>query len=332
MAIGIITGFDDVHADHVIPLLEAKGQEVIRLNTDNFSENVDFTVIESDWNCRCQLRDSNRSFLTKEVSAVWYRKPVPICVKGEHRLEAANEFANGEFNSFFKSFLDLLSNAFWLSCHDNIRQAGRKLPNLRIAADLGLSIPQTIVTNSIDDARFFAKKVDWKLLAKPFALTTFKTKPHTNTSWDTFATAIDEETFSALEESLSLAPVILQERVEKDIELRITIVGNQIFSTSIHSQEHAFAQFDWRAVDVEELVHQPHTLPAKLKGQLLAFNQHFGLEFSTHDLILRPDGEYIWLECNPNGQWLWIEHLTGQGIGGAIADILTKPEVHALCI
>jgi len=34
------------------------------------------------------------------------------------------------------------------------------------------------------------------------------------------------------------------------------------------------------------------------------------------------NGNYYFLECNPNGQWLWIEEDIGLPISKAIADYL----------
>lgn len=331
MSILIVTGIDDVHADKVIPLIEHSGSEVIRLNTDNFSENAEFTLLSDGWAGEFLLRDSGRSFDTVDVSAVWYRKPVPVRAAHHYAFEQAREFANGEYEALLRSLYGLLDKAFWLSDYWRIRTAGQKLPNLRIANQIGLRTPRTMVTTSETEARRFAEECGWNLLAKPFALTTFKTKPETHTSWDSFATPVDRETFETLAHTLPKAPVLLQNYIEKLIELRVTIVGRRVFCTSIDSQQHAFAQHDWRAVDAEELLHKEFELPLVVQEKLLAFNQHFGLEFSTHDLIVDRTGDFIWLECNPNGQWLWIEELTGQPIAQAVTQLLIDPPTHALC-
>lgn len=331
MSILIVTGVDDVHADKVIPLIEHSGAEVVRINTDNFSENAEFTLSSDGWAGEFRLKDSGRSFDPVSVSAVWYRKPVPVRAAHHYAFEQAREFANGEYEALLRSLYGLLDQAFWLSDYWRIRAAGQKLPNLRIAKEIGLRTPRTMVTTSETDARRFAEQCGWNLLAKPFALTTFKTEAETNTSWDSFAAPVDCETFAKLAHSLSKAPVLLQNYVDKLIELRVTIVGRRLFCTSISSQQHEFARHDWRAVDVEELSHEEFDLPLSVQEKLLAFNQRFGLEFSTHDLIVDRAGKFVWLECNPNGQWLWIEELTGQPIAQAVAQLLIDPADHALC-
>jgi glutathione synthase/RimK-type ligase-like ATP-grasp enzyme len=49
-----------------------------------------------------------------------------------------------------------------------------------------------------------------------------------------------------------------------------------------------------------------------------------GLNFGAVDMILTPDGRYVFLEINPNGQWGWVEDLTGMPISEEIIGLLTQ--------
>lgn len=40
------------------------------------------------------------------------------------------------------------------------------------------------------------------------------------------------------------------------------------------------------------------------------------------DLVLTPDGRYVFLEVNPSGQYGWIQDLVGLPIDEAVADLL----------
>ena len=48
------------------------------------------------------------------------------------------------------------------------------------------------------------------------------------------------------------------------------------------------------------------------------------------DLILTPEGEYVWIEANPNGQFYWLEPPTGLPMAQAMANLLVSPEDFAL--
>lgn len=99
-------------------------------------------------------------------------------------------------------------------------------------------------------------------------------------------------------------PVVFQEYIEKQVELRITIVGDRIFAAEIHSQE--------------------FHLPDEISEKLLRLMQELGLVFGCLDLILTPEGEYVFLEINPAGQWGWIEHFTKMPITEALTDMLIR--------
>lgn len=46
------------------------------------------------------------------------------------------------------------------------------------------------------------------------------------------------------------------------------------------------------------------------------------LKFGAIDLIKDKDGNYVFLEINPNGQWAWVQTQTGLPIAEAIIDEL----------
>jgi glutathione synthase/RimK-type ligase-like ATP-grasp enzyme len=50
--------------------------------------------------------------------------------------------------------------------------------------------------------------------------------------------------------------------------------------------------------------------------------ERLGLCYGAIDMVLTPDGRYVFLEINPNGQYLWIEEAAGLPISDAICDLL----------
>jgi hypothetical protein len=49
-----------------------------------------------------------------------------------------------------------------------------------------------------------------------------------------------------------------------------------------------------------------------------------GLRFGAFDLIEEPDGNVVFLECNPNGEYFWLEESLGFQISDAVAAELIK--------
>jgi glutathione synthase/RimK-type ligase-like ATP-grasp enzyme len=119
-------------------------------------------------------------------------------------------------------------------------------------------------------------------------------------------------------------PVIFQAYVPKRVELRITVVGGEVFAAEIHSQQSNHTRHDWRRYDLGETPHLPHELPADVARRCLRLVGELGLCYGAIDMVLTPDGRYVFIEINPNGQYLWIEQMTGLPISDAVCDLLTS--------
>ncbi|MFJ9774463.1 hypothetical protein ACIRVF_25040 [Kitasatospora sp. NPDC101157] len=78
---------------------------------------------------------------------------------------------------------------------------------------------------------------------------------------------------------------------------------------------------DWRS-EYRNLTYEPVDCAEPVRAALLRFLGESGLRFGAFDFAATPEGEWWFLECNPNGQWAWLEHATGLPITSAIADLL----------
>jgi len=70
--------------------------------------------------------------------------------------------------------------------------------------------------------------------------------------------------------------------------------------------------------------HEIFELPDEVKASLRRLMAAFGLNFASLDMIVTPDGEFVFLELNPNGQWLWLELELGLPLVATMADLLTS--------
>jgi glutathione synthase/RimK-type ligase-like ATP-grasp enzyme len=125
-------------------------------------------------------------------------------------------------------------------------------------------------------------------------------------------------------------PVFIQEEIKKDFELRINIIGNQIYACKIKYSKEAGNNVDWRTVDTDHLGHISYELPEDLKTKLFSLCRKLNLQFGAVDMAVTPEGKYVFFEINPNGQYLWIEDKTGQPLSEAMANLLAEPEKYGL--
>lgn len=246
------------------------------------------------------------------VRAAWWRRPQPF------NLDPAltdPENVNFAFNEAHAAATGLWSSldAQWINEPDRDERAARKTYQLKLAAELGLTIPETLITNNPDEARaFVAKQGERGTIYKAFSAT--------EQAWRETRLLKPEE--HDLLDAVVYAPVIFQEHIAADIDLRITVIGDQLFPCAIHSGKTSYK------VDFRMTMHQadmvPHTLPPAVEADLLKIMRALGLVYGAIDMRLTPDGRYVFIEVNPAGQWLFVEERTKQPITDALAAKLVE--------
>ena len=124
---------------------------------------------------------------------------------------------------------------------------------------------------------------------------------------------------------MALSPSIFQPYVDKAYELRCVVMGERIFTAKLDSQAHECTRTDWRAGDVEDeqVRHEVFDLPEHVQAGLQRLMRSFGINFASIDMIVTPDGDFVFLDLNPNGQWLWLEEELGLPLVAGMADLLT---------
>jgi glutathione synthase/RimK-type ligase-like ATP-grasp enzyme len=63
-------------------------------------------------------------------------------------------------------------------------------------------------------------------------------------------------------------------------------------------------------------------LPPEIQDKCVRLVEQLELSYGAIDMVLTPEGRYVFLEINPNGQYLWIEEQTGMPISAALCDLL----------
>jgi glutathione synthase/RimK-type ligase-like ATP-grasp enzyme len=125
-------------------------------------------------------------------------------------------------------------------------------------------------------------------------------------------------------EILDYSPMILQRRIEKCRELRVTVIGDMVFACQIITTSNSPQHIDWRIDDAETLPHRLVEIPDQLKNQLRNMLHNMGLNFGAFDIIQDFDDSYYFIELNPNGQYYWIEILTGAPLSDSMADLIYR--------
>jgi glutathione synthase/RimK-type ligase-like ATP-grasp enzyme len=305
---------EDVYTvDRVAERVTARGAHPIRVDADRFPTEAFVSAWMSGSALRYELCVGLDSISPDAVRAVWTRQ------LWNPKLDAdlPPEFrAACERNALhvLGGFLDGLTQARWVNSLPSIQRAANKLCQLRLARQVGLPIPRTLVTNRPADVRSFFDEVDGHLITKlPSSLTTSMqgAAPRMRTS------AVRIEDLAALDR-LRHCPMIFQEQVAKDCELRIAYVEGQCFVGAVRVP----ALLDWRGAPPADTPWQADQLPAEIQRRLSELMRTLGLVYGAIDMIRTPQGEHVFLEVNPTGEWGMLERDLRLPIADALAAAL----------
>ncbi|MFB7739948.1 hypothetical protein ACFC08_37630 [Streptomyces sp. NPDC056112] len=121
-------------------------------------------------------------------------------------------------------------------------------------------------------------------------------------------------------QGISVTAHLFQSWVDKDHEVRLTVVGERMFAAAIHAGSDA-AYEDWRS-DYGALTYTITTVPEQVAEGMRRLMDRLQLRYGAADFIVGPQGRWTFLEVNPCGQWDWIQGATGLPIAEAVADDL----------
>ncbi|HKU48433.1 MAG TPA: hypothetical protein VJP79_00660 [Nitrososphaera sp.] len=244
-----------------------------------------------------------------DVKSFWWRRPQPVSVDPSIRDPKHVRFALSEWDTLLRGVFQS-TTGMWVNDINRDQIASHKPYQLSVAKRLGIPVPETLMTNSPQEALRFWEKHEGHVIFKPF-ISSFDAWRETRPLRKEFLGMIDKVRF---------APVIFQEFVDSATDIRITCVGREMYAGE--TVPAADYQYDWRMSPQAKW--NEHKLPDNIKESLLRFMDALGLQYGAIDMKLKRDGSYVLLEINPAGQFLFLERDTGMRISDALAAHLVK--------
>lgn len=311
----VVSSRADEHAQAVTAELEGLGCAYQLLDLADFPQQIGLTIrytSDAPVSGELQYRMSRTQLRTAEIRAVWWRRPQqfqldPRIVRDSHRTFAYNECWEA-IAGFWQTF-----DANWINDPARDQAAARKVYQLKVAQDVGLEIPKTLITSDSVDAQAFVSALGCER-------TVYKAFSATEAEWR--ETRILQRGELALLDNVVHAPVIFQEYVAGGPDLRVTVIDRHIFAAAIYSQDTSYP-VDFRA-DMRTARVEPVALPGPVEEKLYLFMSRLGLVYGAIDMRRDAAGQYVFFEINPAGQWLFIEQRTGQPITATLARTLAK--------
>ena len=137
--------------------------------------------------------------------------------------DAARGFVHGEWHEATHGLYRLL-DCPWMNPPDSNDAASRKALQLQVASRLGLRVPDTMMTSDRGEAMAFVERLGLEHVVYKIFSATYQVWRETR--------RLGADDLPMLD-SLRLAPVIFQELIPAVADLRVTIVGDQVFAMAI---------------------------------------------------------------------------------------------------
>lgn len=313
MRIGIVGGAEEPHCLHMRDLLAARGVETVVLDTNRFPGQQDLTFLDgASWLDADPLEDLHAIY----VRTVFYSLPFFELDPETGKREGGEGVvfqdwhldytAERERQSFLTSFVRTLAlrGVKVVNPIESFDLHYLKLLQLAVLRKAGIPLPRTCATNDAEQLVRFAEEVG-KVVYKPV------------TGGATCQRLVDRDLVGDRLERLRTAPVIFQEEIP-GLNVRVYVVGQEVVSaTIIHSEG-----LDYRGT---ETGFEAIELPPEVAAMVVRAKNLCGMAFTGADLRLRPDGEFVLLECNPSAMFLGMVQATGAPIDERLADYLLAP-------
>ncbi len=314
MTVLILAPERDFTADRMVKALEDREVPVARVDTAWFPQRatVDAELRNGRW--VGTLSVGGRTILLEGLRSVWYRNPSAFGFPTE--LSATERhWAMSETKLGLGGVLASLP-VRWVNHPSRNADAAYKPVQLVTAARCGLTVTDTLVTNRPDAVRRFA--ASGETVTKAFGAAAIVEDGGRKT---TFTHRLDEADLADLR-GIEVSAHQFQRWIPKAYEARVIVVGDRLFAAALHA-ENAATYLDWRN-DYNALRYERIEPPVSVAVGILEYCVEFGLAYGAFDFVIRPDDEWVFLECNAGGQYGWIEDAIEAPVTETLADLLEQ--------
>lgn len=256
--------------------------------------------------------DSVYRISSHTLRSVYFRRPVYLREYGIP-FELDEQVSRVQWAAFVRNLM-VFDEATWINHPRSTYVAEHKAVQLRIARTLGFNVPKTIVQNfgKINDHDL---NLETSVLIKGLdtVLARFK-----NREIFGFSNKVDKA--ELLASDVSSAPVTIQQYISDKLDIRVTVVADQVFAAAITVGGKG-VDADWRR-EKDFVSFEAFDLPSEVSQLCVKLVRALDLEYGAIDLAVSAD-KYFFLEINPTGEWAWLLDSPGFAIDAAITNALT---------
>ncbi|MGA9840798.1 MAG: hypothetical protein WBQ25_00625 [Nitrososphaeraceae archaeon] len=250
---------------------------------------------------------------------------IPVVLLREFDLRSINFNDNDLSNTFsFQQWEDAyrsLRNNLkceWINNPGSTIQASDRLKQLSIAKAVGFNIPSTLITNDPITARNFYYAHHGNIVLKTIHHHSIEIKKKI---YYIYSHAAQKQDLSAFND-LVYAPCILQQRLDKKSDLRVTVIGKRVFAVELDSLSTVEGGHDINRCQMCNISKKAINLDNKTREKCIKLINSLGLKYGAIDFVIDKNADLFFLEVNPTGDWLWIEENADMQITDAMVDLI----------
>ena len=284
--------------------------------------------IDSSTDITFKIVSTKTVFQLSSIQSIYIRQ-ASIPIDGHYGINS-NSGKASNINARYANYLMAYENTIrWLilNCFSKVNIIGfdsggfiNKLEVLKHAAEIGLTIPETIVTTLKKDLIKFKrnhKSIIVKSLGLGLAFNDLKAKK----SYQQFTSEILDEDLKLIPDSFNLS--MIQKRIDKKFEVRTFYLDGRSYSWALLSQNNSKTKVDYRKYDWSNPMRVvAFKLPKHVENSLKTLMEKLELRSGSIDFMYSTDGQYFFLEVNPAGQFGYNSQCSNYNLELEIANSL----------
>lgn len=314
-----LTNNSDSSSNDIIEWMLHFSISLNRINHEDEINNYTYKLVNGKQEAWIDFRSTDRKIKITDSDGYLYRRgevnrfPLPLLESDVTPVQKSIKLELTYLSKHIYSILDNKNVRF-----DTINQQIEldKIHMLHLASKNDIKVPDTIISNSKKDIRNFIvrkKRFISKAIYNMYRfelVETFRLLPPVPI----------EEYEGLFDDDGLIFPTLVQERIEKEYEIRCFFINDELFPMAIFSQQSEKTELDYRNYDLEKPNRcVPYKFPQNFNNKLLKLILDSGFKTGSIDLIKSIDNTYFFLELNPIGQFGWVSYNCNYYIERAIA-------------
>jgi glutathione synthase/RimK-type ligase-like ATP-grasp enzyme len=313
----------DPEAERVSIKLLAKGIDSVRLNVEDTANKLKVKyLIDETSDPRVDFSIGDRNFEPSRFPVVWLRdfdSTLMVFNFGSEYDKFVQRYCYEQWNDSVQILTESLSSE-WINKPQANVNANNRLAQLNTAKQVGLRIPSTVITNDPKTADKFYHNNDGQIVMKAVHHHSIEID---DKIYSMYTHSITKDDLSRLDD-LIYAPSILQERIQKKSEIRVTVVDDKVFATELDTSASPDCRDDLHRCEISEIPKRSMKLDNATKEACMKIMTIFDLRYCTFDFVIDEKNELFFLEINPTGDWYWIEHSTKVPITDTMVGLIER--------